>query len=98
MARPEQVPHGWALGRLFRLTKDYAHRPEFRKGDLVKCVMVSRFGDCGLTKDLKAENGYNLRVPPIELAPVEAPPKSVCPDCFYELADHDGKKCPKSAL
>jgi hypothetical protein len=25
-------------------------------------VMVSRFGDCGLTDDLAADNGYGLRL------------------------------------
>lgn len=31
-------------------------------GTTLKIVMVSRFGDCGLTDDLNAENGYNTRV------------------------------------
>ena len=31
-------------------------------GTTLKIVMVSRFGDCGLTDDLNAENGYSLRV------------------------------------
>ena len=31
-------------------------------GTTLKIVMVSRFGDCGLTDDLNAENGYHLRV------------------------------------
>lgn len=43
--------------------------PEFTevpmpKGTRVKVVMVSRFGDCGITTDLEAENGYISRVPP----------------------------------
>ena len=29
----------------------------------VKVVMASRFGDVGITGDLTAENGYDLRVP-----------------------------------
>lgn len=33
-------------------------------GSMVKVVMVSRFGDCGITLDLKAENGYDARVQP----------------------------------
>jgi hypothetical protein len=31
-------------------------------GTTLKIVMVSRFGDCGLTDDLAAEMGYHLRV------------------------------------
>jgi hypothetical protein len=31
-------------------------------GTTLKIVMVSRFGDCGLTDDLNAVNGYHLRV------------------------------------
>ena len=31
-------------------------------GTTLKIVMVSRFGDCGLTDDLSAENGYHIRL------------------------------------
>ncbi len=31
-------------------------------GQRVKIVMVSRFGDVGITEDLEAENGYGARV------------------------------------
>ena len=31
-------------------------------GTTLKIVMVSRFGDCGLTDDLNAEFGYHVRV------------------------------------
>lgn len=31
-------------------------------GTTLKIVMVSRFGDCGLTDDLEAEYGYGLRL------------------------------------
>lgn len=31
-------------------------------GTTLKIVMVSRFGDCGLTDDLNAINGYHIRV------------------------------------
>lgn len=37
-------------------------KTEVPAGTTLKIVMVSRFGDCGLTDDLDAENGYNLRV------------------------------------
>lgn len=36
-------------------------------GQIVKCVMVSRFGDCGITDKLDAATGYDLRVQPEEL-------------------------------
>lgn len=36
-------------------------------GTRVKIVMVSRFGDVGITTDLSAENGYFLRIPIDEL-------------------------------
>ena len=50
-------------------TKSYAEGFNMRKyvipkGARVKCVMVSRFGDCGITDDLNAERGYVARVPP----------------------------------
>ena len=43
-------------------------KPEFTdvpmpKGTTVKIVMVSRFGDVGITPNLNAETGYLLRVP-----------------------------------
>lgn len=93
MARPEEVPHGWMRGRQFRILEDNPFFVErgFTKNDLVKVVMVSRFGDCGVTKQLTAENGYGLRVYPKALDPVDPIPTSVCAKCFYEQADHDGK-------
>jgi hypothetical protein len=67
-------------GRLFNLAEDFTGRrwnghgadPEFTEipmpaGTVVKCVMVSRLGDCGVTTDLDAESGYILRVPPAAL-------------------------------
>jgi hypothetical protein len=43
--------------------------PEFtyevwKRGTKVKVVMCSRFGDVGITKDLKATHGYDARVEP----------------------------------
>jgi hypothetical protein len=92
MARPEDVWHGWMAGKLFKITREHSHRPEFKVGDVVKCVMVSRMGDCGLTKDLKAERGYELRVMPWELDPVEARPEGICPLCnlHLEAGGHEG--------
>lgn len=84
MARPDQVSHGHMHHKVFRLREDVTGRdwhghgadPEFTdhllpKGSLVKVVMVSRFGDCGITDNLTAENGYIARVCPelLDLAP-----------------------------
>lgn len=67
-------------GRVFKVKKDTRAtaytRPQgewiareyiIPAGTPVKVVMVSRFGDCGITTDLKAENGYDSRVQPEEL-------------------------------
>jgi hypothetical protein len=67
-------------GKLFRVISDQIGRkwnghgkvPEFTEfplpaGSVLKCVMVSRFGDCGLTNDLGAESGYILRLYPEDL-------------------------------
>ena len=35
-----------------------------KKGSTLKIVMISRFGDVGLTNDLDAEHGYHTRVEP----------------------------------
>ncbi len=84
MARPEQVPHGWMKGRLFRIACDgcvfrrwHGHNadPQWTedpapRGTIVRCVMVSRLGDCGITDDLSAESGYDLRLDPEELVDV----------------------------
>jgi hypothetical protein len=34
------------------------------KGSIVRATMMSRFGDIGITDNLKAANGYRLRVMP----------------------------------
>lgn len=78
MAQPHEVPHGWMHGRVFKLKNDtqawdwdYKTREStpftIKAGTPVKVVMVSRFGDCGITTDLKAENGYSTRVEPSDL-------------------------------
>lgn len=80
MAFPHQVPHGWMYHKTFKLKKDtefttYTSSKEGWIGKhhtvpartLVKVVMVSRFGDCGITTNLKADTGYDARVEPDEL-------------------------------
>jgi hypothetical protein len=37
---------------------------DLKKGSLVKVVMCSRFGDVGITPDLKTDRGYIVRVDP----------------------------------
>jgi hypothetical protein len=53
----------------FRLKADTTnpHSPRLKAGTVVKVVMVSRFGDCGITTDLKKTHGYTNRVMPWEL-------------------------------
>lgn len=80
MARPEEVDHGSMLGKIYRLKKDCPNAAEFdgtktipaplKVGDIVKVVMVSRFGDCGITTDLSKERGYSARVNPEDLEDV----------------------------
>lgn len=86
MAQPEDVDHGYLHGKVCRLLIDlpdhmsmfpdaaahWVKKPNpYRKGDLVKVVMVSRLGDCGVTHDLNATSGYSLRVEPECLEIVE---------------------------
>lgn len=91
MGNPEDSWFGWMHGKQFRLTKDYnLIRPEvwadYKKGTTVKAVMVSRMGDVGVTTDLDATHGYDLRVMPYELDPIEPRPENVCKLCNLELA------------
>ncbi len=73
-------------------------KPEFTdvpmpKGTRVKVVMVSRFGDCGITTDLKAENGYISRVPPEWLVlPEDGDHFTECGNCGDRLYD-DSTMC-----
>lgn len=69
MSYPFQEHHGWMNGKMFILKKDVSNQEGgfIRAGSKVKCVMVSRFGDCGITTDLAAEYGYSFRVDPIDL-------------------------------
>ncbi len=81
MAKANEVPHGHLLGKICRLMKDitgvyptqnnYGGWDEtpylFKKGDLVKVVMVSRFGDCGITYNIEATHRYQARVLPEDL-------------------------------
>jgi hypothetical protein len=72
MAQPDEVDHGWMHGRVFKLACDLKgwdigdgeRTPDLRKGQLVKVVMVSQLGDCGITRNLEARNGYEVRVEP----------------------------------
>lgn len=93
MAQPHEVWHGWMFHKRFRIRREYTHRPEFKKGDLVRVVMVSRFGDVGLTKNLEAERGYDLRVEPWELDPVEPIPADVCRLCLNALEAGGHEEC-----
>ena len=87
MAFAFQMPHGWMDGRRFRLKVDAG---PFHAGDIVKCVMVSRLGDCGITKNLKVAAGYKYRVPPHELECLE--------DEVYDMNSHIAPKLASSAM
>lgn len=69
MSFPFQEHHGWMDQQTFRLKADTVnpHSPKLKAGTVVKVVMVSRFGDCGITTDLKKTNGYSNRVMPWDL-------------------------------
>jgi hypothetical protein len=113
MARPEEVEQGWMSGKTFRLRVDVPTAREYMgfweknepkmkltpysKGDAVKVVMVSRFGDCGITRDLTKTNGYAARVSPMELEPIEPLPENVCRKCNLEkgYSTHPGEDCPE---
>jgi len=80
MGRPEDHFHGFMHGRVWQLRErtscelkeiNGAWVPSawLDKGTRVKVVMVSRFGDVGITTDLAAENGYSGRVWPWQLEP-----------------------------
>ena len=58
-------------------------------GTTMKIVMVSRFGDVGLTTDLKAECGYTVRVDP------EGHLKNLRMAEGQEKSDDSGHQCPK---
>lgn len=76
MAFPFQVPHGWMHGLTFALKETL---PAIPSGTVVKVVMVSGMGDCGITTALWREVGYTHRVDPHQLAKlpdVEYPTKS----------------------
>lgn len=72
MARPEQVGHGWIHGRLVKLNwprmseedRQFALAKGYSRDTVAKAVMVSRMGDVGLTKNLDAEFGYDIRFEP----------------------------------
>src|SRR3954462_14498570 len=69
MSQPWQEHHGWMVGKIFLIKRDTTnpHSPIIKAGTKVKCVMVSRFGDCGVMTNLMADNGYTNRVLPTEL-------------------------------
>jgi hypothetical protein len=72
MSFPFQEHHGWMDQQVFQLKADTTnpHSPKLKAGTKVKVVMVSRFGDCGITTDLKKVNGYSNRVMPWDLEEV----------------------------
>jgi hypothetical protein len=70
----------WRIGKLrqptrLRIWNGHGADPEFTErwlpaGAYVKIVMVSRFGDVGITDDLDAEHSYHSRIDLEMLEPV----------------------------
>ncbi len=91
MAFSFQVEHGWMHGCLFKVKETLPERVE-NQGTIpthtvVKVVMVSRFGDCGVTVNIAAENGYSHRCEPWELEKIDGeyyPTISAPPDDFLK--------------
>jgi len=94
--------HGWMLGGVFTLLLDVPNATEWSgmhgpdgpimrphplsAGTRVKVVMVSRFGDCGITDRLWAETGYITRVPPEALELTEGD-RTTIEDAWHERVD-----------
>lgn len=103
MSFPFQEPHGWMDQQIFRLKADTTnpHSPKLKAGTEVKVVMVSRFGDCGITTDLKKKTGYSNRVMPWDLEEIPGrkytytvePP---APGMMYEV--YKSTMCPQLTL
>lgn len=60
LRKPLVMQH-W-LGRSDDAGQPMFHEVPLEAGHRVKIVMVSRFGDVGITEELTAENGYAARV------------------------------------
>lgn len=81
MAFPHEVDHGHMLHQNYKLVTDVqfskwngrhpvdenSQKGVWPAGTKVRVVMVSRFGDCGITDNLQAERGYHARVLPEQL-------------------------------
>jgi len=66
-------------------------------GRTLKIVMVSRFGDCGLTNELKAVNGYSARLNfnDPSIGNIRLNPDPVAKDVFFCSQDTGPRiKCP----
>lgn len=101
MARPSHVEHGNMYGRRFHLKSDLSEfyrrlcagngkpppdKAKYSAGQIVKVVMVSRLGDCGITTNPDATYGYEIRVDPEELYD---PLDERCP-CCERGSEHNG--------
>lgn len=116
MARPHQVAHGHLFGQLVKIrwyllsesAQAHCARRGYGPDTIAKVVMVSGMGDLGLTQDLDADHGYDLRLDPHEVQPLihtchangctnaahdEIP---FCKRCFNQLPEAHRKKLWKS--
>lgn len=62
---------------LLKNTIEGAREKGYVSGTIAKVVMVSRMGDCGLTRNLRAEFGYDMRLAPecLEIVSDEEAPR-----------------------
>lgn len=100
MARPSDLEWGWVHGKVCRLRTDVVFPDDrgkvYSKGDLVKVVMVSRFGDVGITRNLHATSGYDARVRPEALEPTDGTTGPMPPPFCLSHGEYvgDPMECP----
>lgn len=79
MARPSELEHGWLRDRIVRVRFEnlsekaaaFCRDKGYEADTKAKVVMVSRLGDVGLTRDLGSDGGYDLRLDPGDVDPVD---------------------------
>lgn len=78
-------------------TIQFANEKGYPSGTVAKVVMTSRLGDCGLSKHLRAEHGYNVRLYPecLEIVPDEEVPRLLHQ---WDVGQLNGDQGPKKKL
>jgi len=65
----------------------------YKAGEVVRVVMVSRLGDCGISRNLNLTS-YATRVPPQALVPIGEIPANICQECLLDREAHKELSCP----